>query len=358
MFRFLSRSKPDAVHAPSVQTLAPLTQVYASRGIILSDGKHQGQAAFFLQGATFPLKSLIKGHGGRWEGNAQRWRLASLEAVAAIAANLEEIDEGGNEPRDGSPMALSGLAEEAPNFERHGTKHYHGHRERLRQRFMEAGADALADYELLELLLFFSVWRRDTKPLAKAMLARFGGLGGVLAADPRRYEELVRGDLPSDSPAAAKRDEDLFFTQVLLRTIRSIHEKVLKEAVMERPVISSWTALIDYLNAILAHETSEQFRILFLDRKNILIRDEIQSRGTVDHTPLYPREVVKRALELAASAIIMVHNHPSGDTTPSEPDILMTQQVVEALKPVGIAVHDHVIIGKNGHTSFKSHRLI
>ena len=154
------------------------------------------------------------------------------------------------------------------------------------------------------------------------------------------------------------RDDDLLFTQVLLKAINSLFQRVLKEEIQDRPALGSWAALIDYLQLAMQHDAAEHFRILFLDRKNILIRDEVQSRGTVDHTPLYPREVVKRALELAASAIIMVHNHPSGDPTPSQADIDMTRQVGAALAQVDIALHDHVIVGKNRHTSFRTQRLM
>ena len=159
-----------------------------------------------------------------------------------------------------------------------------------------------------------------------------------------------------------RREIDLYWarrhTEILLKVIGEVLKRVLREEISDRPVIGSWTALIDYLQVALAHEPIEQFRVLFLDRKNILIRDEQQQRGTVDHTPLYPREIVKRALELGASAIIMVHNHPSGDPTPSRADIDMTKQVVQAMSAVGLTVHDHVIVGKNRHTSFKSQRLI
>lgn len=297
-----------------------------------------------VAGPTYDNRELIKEKGGRWSGSRRQW--------------LFRFD--GDAP-------ATGLAEAAPPaFEappRAGAKkHYLGHRERLRERFSGVGPQALADYELIELLLFFSIYRRDTKPLAKAMIERFGGLGALLAAEPGRYAEC----LPTLAPApegdgvepAAIRDDDLLFTRVLLKAIHELMQRVLKEEIKDRPVIGSWTALIDYLRVAMSHEPSEHFRILFLDRKNILLKDEVQSRGTVDHTPLYPREVVKRALELAASAIIMVHNHPSGDPTPSKADIEMTRQVVEALKSVGIDVHDHVIVGKTRHTSFKSSRLI
>lgn len=300
--------------------------------------------AWVVTGPTYDHRELIRSKGGRWSGTRRQW--------------LFRFDDA---------PAVPGLAEAAPAFEAkpapaRARPHYLGHRERLRERFAAAGPQALADYELLELLLFFSVFRRDTKPLAKRMIERFGGLGALLAAEPERYGECLTALAPPPSEAGEEpariRDDDLLFTRVLLKSIHELIQRVLKEEIRDRPVIGSWTALIDYLRVAMSHEPSEHFRILFLDRKNILIKDEVQSRGTVDHTPLYPREVVKRALELAASAIIMVHNHPSGDPTPSKADVEMTRQVVEALKSVGIEVHDHVIVGKTRHTSFKSSRLI
>jgi DNA repair protein RadC len=305
---------------------------------------------FWLSGATYPLRERIKQAGGRWHAARQAWSLPDLAAVARLVETLTVAS-----------AAPPGLAEAEPAaFQGWGAKHYHGHRERLRQRFLETAApDALADYELLELLLFFSVYRRDTKPIAKHLLAGFGSLGAVLAAEPARYAEHL-GALRAEAGEELRRarDDDLRFTQVLLKAIHVLLQRVLKEEIKDRPVIGSWTALIDYLTLAMQHEPAEHFRILFLDRKNILIKDEVQSRGTVDHTPLYPREVVKRALELAASAIIMVHNHPSGDPTPSQADIDMTRQVVNALAQVSITVHDHIIVGKNRHTSFRTQRLI
>lgn len=300
-----------------------------------------------VEGETFRHRDLIKRHGGRWSATRRRW-LFAFDAI------------GGGTGFTAASARPSGLAEEGTvAFQGWGSKHYHGHRERLRQRFLQAGSDGVADYELLELLLFFSIYRRDTKPIAKEMIKVFGGLGAVLAAEPTRFGECL-GPLPDDAPADLRqtRDDDLMFTTVLLKAVNSLFQRVLKEEIKDRPVIGSWTALLEYLQLIMQHESAEHFRILFLDRKNILIRDEVQSRGTVDHTPLYPREVVKRALELAASAIIMVHNHPSGDPTPSQADIDMTRQVMGALAQVNISVHDHIIVGKNRHTSFKSQRLI
>lgn len=221
--------------------------------------------------------------------------------------------------------------------------HYAGHRDRLRQRFFAAGSAALADYEILELLLFAAIPRRDVKPLAKQLLDQFGGLGGVLRADP---EQLARrGGL---GPAAV----------AALTVVGVAAERMLREAVMDRPVLNSWQRLLDYLNLAMKYEKAEQVRLLFLDRKNALIADEVQQRGTVDHAPLYPREVVKRALELGASALILVHNHPSGDPAPSRADIEMTREVAKAAASVGVTLHDHLIVGRQGHASFKTLGLL
>jgi DNA repair protein RadC len=326
--------------------LGPLQGRLAASGLVLTGGK-DGQLR--LSGNTFRLRDHMKAAGGRWDPACQTWSLPDPAAAARLAETLPGIA--------GSPP---GLAEGgAPAFQGWGSKHYHGHRERLRGRFLEGGPAAVADYQLLEMLLFFAVHRRDTKPIAKEMLKAFGSLGAVLAAEPARYAECM-GSVPADAAAEPRRtrDDDLLFTQVLLKAVNDLFQRVLKEEIKDRPVIGSWTALLDYLQVAMQHETAEHFRILFLDRKNILIRDEVQSRGTVDHTPLYPREVVKRALELAASAVIMVHNHPSGDPTPSQADIDMTRQVVGALAQVNIAVHDHIVVGKNRHASFKTQRLI
>lgn len=221
--------------------------------------------------------------------------------------------------------------------------HRLGHRERLRERFRVAGHDALADYELLELLLFRSIPRADTKPLAKTLLKRFHTLAGVLSAP----ENLLK-ELPGVGDSVA----------FDLKAVFAVSQRSLKTEITGREVLSSWTKVIDYCKAAMANENREQFRILFLDKKNALIADEVQQTGTVDHTPVYPREVVKRALELAATAVILVHNHPSGDPTPSRADIEMTRQVVETAKPLGIAVHDHIIIGRDGHASLKGLQLM
>ncbi len=221
--------------------------------------------------------------------------------------------------------------------------HYAGHRSRLRARFLEAGPDALADYELLELLLFLARPRADVKPLAKALLKRFGSFAEVISAEPERLAE-VRGV----GEAAI----------VALKTAQAAALKLMRQEIMERPILSSWDQVLAYCRASMGYGPTERFRILFLNRKNVLIADEEQQRGTVDHTPVYPREVVKRALELGASAIVMVHNHPSGDPTPSQADIEMTRQVRDAGKAVGVALHDHVVVGREGYASLKSMGLI
>ena len=233
--------------------------------------------------------------------------------------------------------ALPGLEDKADD-----KPHYLGHRERLRERFL-AEPDAQPDYEVLELLLASVIPRKDTKKLAKELIDEFGGFAEVLAAPPQALEAF--------SGVSAT-------TAAYLKVVEHAAQRMLKCKVINRPVISSWDALLDYCTAAMARRPKEQFRLLFLDRKNTLIADELQQEGTVDHTPLYPREVVKRALDLNASAIIMVHNHPSGDPTPSKADIEMTRAVRDALRPLGIAVHDHLIVGRRGHTSFKSVGLL
>ena len=217
--------------------------------------------------------------------------------------------------------------------------HHAGHRERLRERAAAGGLSALPDYEVLELLLFRSVPRGDVKPLAKQLLARFGSLGAVLAAEAEALKQ-VRG-----VGEAVALD---------LRLVQEAALRASREVVARRPVISSWSALLAYVKAALAHEPREQVRILFLDKKNQLIADEIMGQGTVDHAPLYPRELMRRALELSASALILVHNHPSGDPTPSSADVDVTRQIIEAGRSLRIAVHDHLIVGRDGVASFKA----
>jgi DNA repair protein RadC len=221
--------------------------------------------------------------------------------------------------------------------------HYHGHRERLRERFREGGSAAVTDYELLELVLFRALPRRDVKPLAKSLIARFGSFGEAIAAPwPRLAEVDGLGDAAITE----------------LKVVEAAAHRLARGEVQRRQVLSSWTAVLDYCRTAMAFAEREQFRILFLDKRNQLIADEVQQVGTVDHTPVYPREVVKRALELSASAVILVHNHPSGDPTPSRADVEMTQAIIDVAKPLGIAVHDHIIVGKQGHSSLKGLRLI
>ena len=220
--------------------------------------------------------------------------------------------------------------------------HYLGHRLRLRERFLNGGRDALPDYEMLELLLFMAIPRVDTKPLAKELIDKFGSFGDLIASPVQKLRE----EKVSENTIAA------------LKVVEAAALRLAKARVMGKPALSSWEALLDYCAMEMSRGQTEQFRILFLDRKNVLIADEAQSKGTVDHTPVYPREVMKRALELGASAIILVHNHPSGDPTPSRGDILMTREIVAAAKALKIEVHDHLVIGNGKHASFKALGLL
>jgi DNA repair protein RadC len=228
---------------------------------------------------------------------------------------------------------VMGPAVEAP--------HYTGHRERLRARFLAGGAAAIPDYELLELVLFAAIPRRDVKPLAKLLITRFGSFAEIIAAPRERLAEYL-----ADGAIAQ------------LKIVEAAALRLARTRVIGKPALSSWSVLLDYCQAAMARSAREEFRVLFLDRKNVLIADEVQSAGTVDHAPVYPREVVKRALELGASALILAHNHPSGDSTPSRADIEMTHEIVTAAKSLKIAVHDHLVIGRNGHASFKALGLL
>jgi DNA repair protein RadC len=225
-----------------------------------------------------------------------------------------------------------------PTISEDTAPHYQGHRERLRARFLASGAGAVPDYELLELALFAAIPQKDVKPLAKALIAHFGSFAVVIAASPERLMEI-----PGIKQSVA--------TQ--LKVIEAAALRLARAQVLGKPALSSWTALLDYCTAVMARNPTEEFRVLFLDRKNVLIADEVQGKGTVDHTPVYPREIVKRALGLSASAIILVHNHPSGDPTPSRADIEMTREIAAAAKALRIVVHDHLVIGRRGHASFK-----
>lgn len=217
--------------------------------------------------------------------------------------------------------------------------HYHGHRQRLKERFKSAGLDACADYELLELFLFYALPRGDVKPLAKALLHRFGSLEALMEADEKIMQE-IEGVGPSISH--------------LLKIHQALQQRQLRNAILKRPVLNSWQQVIDYCHAHMSYNMREQLRLLFLDKKNQLIAAEVQQIGTVDHTPAYPREIVKRALDLGASGIIMVHNHPTGDATPSRNDINLTREVYQVAQNLGLQLYDHLIIGKGCHTSLRS----
>ncbi|MEG9861250.1 MAG: DNA repair protein RadC [Parvularculales bacterium] len=228
------------------------------------------------------------------------------------------------------------------------TPHHHGHRDRLRKRFRETNGEGMPDYEIMELILFNVVQRRDVKELAKTLtIDKFKGFTGALAATESQIK-----DIPGLGAKSAQR----LITEFAL--IRMAATRLAREKVINRTVLSSWDALIEYCSITMAHNDIEQFRILFLDTKNTLIADEVHQQGTVNHTPAYPREIVKRALNLGASGMILVHNHPSGDPTPSRADIEMTRKIAESALPLGISLHDHLIIGKGKHTSFKERGLI
>ena len=238
------------------------------------------------------------------------------------------------------PMPAKTKTPESPPAE---TPHYHGHRERLRERFYRSGPDALSDYELLEMALFPALPRRDTKPLAKSLLKKFGSFAEVVHAPEARLREV-------DGIKDASINQ--------LKLIAAAAHRVAKGQVQQRTLLSSWNDVIDYCRTAMAFADKEQFRVLLLDKRNQLIADEVQQTGTVDHTPVYPREVIKRALELSATALLLVHNHPSGDPTPSQADVQMTKAIIDIATPLGIAVHDHIIVGRGGHASLKGMKLI
>lgn len=280
-----------------------------------------------VSGNTLAHRALLRDAGGTWNRLDQCWEFAGEDPTPRLQAAL-----------DASP-APAGHNSGTPAEPR---PHYHGHRARLRERALKTGLDSLPDYELLELILFYAIERIDTKPLAKRLLERFGTLGDVFAAEPEQLREFEIDQR----------------TLVLFRAMRESGRRLAERKVKNMPVLTNWQQLIDYCHAALAHEKTEQFRILFLDRKNVLIGDEVQQRGTIDHTPVYPREVVKRALALNAAALILVHNHPSGDPKPSREDIEMTKEIRRAAEALGIAIHDHLVIGRKGHASFRSLGLL
>ncbi len=231
------------------------------------------------------------------------------------------------------------LAAPLPRGEGRQPSYIRDHRKRLRQRFMEGGAAAMPDYELLELVLFRAIPRRDVKPLAHSLLDAFGDFNRVLAAPAARLAAV-----PGVGETVIQE----------LKIVEAAAQRMARARVLNRPAISGWAALVDYCHTTMAHRDTEQFRVLYLDRKNVLIADEEQARGTVDHVPVYPREVVKRALELNASALILVHNHPSGDPTPSQADIAMTARIQSAAEALSLTLHDHLIVGRDSELSFRS----
>jgi DNA repair protein RadC len=287
-----------------------------------------GDSSWKVSGNTLPNRDLLRDAGGTWNKLDQCWEFAGEDPTVRLAAALAAAP-----PAAGHNSGATGAPPKP---------HYHGHRQRVRERVLAAGVEALADYELLELLLFYSIQRIDTKPLAKRLLERFGTLGDVFAAEPQQLREF---DIDQS-------------TLVQFRALRETARRLAERKVKHMPVLTNWQQLIDYCHTALAHEKTEQFRILFLDRKNVLIGDEVQQRGTIDHTPVYPREVVKRALQLNASALILVHNHPSGDPKPSRDDIEMTREIKAAAEALGISIHDHLVIGRKGHASFRSLGLL
>ena len=287
---------------------------------------------------NFPVRA--RSLGGIWDAARRLWvfEAGDHERVRSLCREIYGTDalENGKDGTASFPsVAGHGRNEFADGVS--AVPHYYGHRRRLRERMIAAGAESLPDYELLEMLLFAANPQGDVKPTAKSLLGHFGGFGEVMSADP---DALSDAGLGLAGIAAIK-------------SVREAALRLMRLELQERPIVGSWDKLIDYCTAQVVHNTVEEFHILFLDRKNVLIKHERQQRGTVDHTPVYPREVVKRALDLGASALILVHNHPSGDPTPSKADIAVTQDIKKAAAPLGVVLHDHIIIGRNGHTSLR-----
>ncbi len=287
---------------------------------------------------NFPARA--RGLGGTWDAARRVWLFDAREEdrVKSLCREIYGTDgkDYGTLP-DVTGRGRNQFAEAAP-----AVPHYYGHRNRLRQRLVDAGAEALPDYELLEVLLFAANARGDVKPLAKALIEHFGGFAETMSAD---FDALAAAGLNLAGIAA-------------LKSVREAALRLMRAELQQQPVVNTWDKLIDYCTAQVAHNKVEEFHILFLDRKNVLLKHERQQKGTVDHTPVYTREVVKRALELGASALILVHNHPSGDPTPSKADIAVTQDIKKAAAPLGVVLHDHVIIGRNRHVSLRDLGLI
>lgn len=298
-------------------------QLLVEANLILDEiAVEDGPSFYQISGDTHPYRTVLRDAGGRWNAKDKVWTFSDASPAIPIAKQLRS-----------DPELIKKTKQEKAQ-----KPHYHGHRGRLRTRFTEAGADSFPDYELLELILFQCIARIDVKPVAKQLLAVFGSLGAVVAADPKRLSEF------------AKLNEAGI---VHLKALYELTQRVAHEEIAGQPLLGSWEKLITYLKTALAHETNEQFHVLFLNAKNVLIADEVLQTGTVNHTPVYPREVIKRALELGATALILVHNHPSGDPTPSRADIEMTREVAAAGEKLDIVLHDHIIMSKGGHTSFR-----
>jgi len=291
---------------------------------------------------NFPARA--RGIGGEWDVLRRVWVFdaADRERIRSLCRDIygaDGLEDGSN---GSAPFAIGHNSNSTQFADGVALPHYYGHRQRLRERMMAAGAEHLPDYELLEVILFISSRRGDLKPVAKALLAHFGGFAEVMSADP---DSLAAAGLNLAGIAAIK-------------SAREAALRLMRAELQERPVVNSWDKLIDYCSAQIALSKVEEFHILFLDRKNVLLKHERQQRGTVDHTPVYPREVVKRALELGAAALILVHNHPSGDPTPSKADIAVTKDIAKAAAPLGVTLHDHLIIGRGRHTSLRDLGLI
>lgn len=302
--------------------------VLSRAGLEVEQQRPNGQALYVIRGNTYPLNDCLEGAGAVWDSAEQAWIVREDQGIEALAGQLETH----NPDLRRTALRESGARFCPPT-----------QRESLVVRLLEAGPSTVTDRELLQLILSFGELLDDPESVSGEMLERLGSLSAVLAADVRTLDSFAR---LGDTAVA------------LLRAVHVAVERVLHEPITESPVIGSWSALLDYLRVAFRHKKVEQLLVLYLDRKNRLIRDELHQHGTVDHMPLYPREVVKRALELAASAIILIHNHPSGDPTPSRTDVDMTRQVVRALNSVDIALHDHVIVGRTQCVSFRSQRLI
>ena len=333
-------------------SIAPLVAI---DGVTISrDNFFVAEGIYLIRGATLELEEALIACGCSWSAIDRAWR-ADVSAAGRFIDRLRGArtdSQGSKLPGTFAPVHDQGLV---TGWGHEGLPA--ATRERRLNRLARLPPEHWDDEEVLEILVGFAF--PDHGPdLAAWLLERFGGIGAVLAAETSRYAEHPTLAPIGYAGAPGGANEPCVQLALLLKAVSQALQRSLREQIRDRPVIGSWTALLDYLQAAMQHEAAEHFRLLFLDRKNILIRDEVQSRGTVDHTPLYPREVLKRALELSASALIMVHNHPSGDPTPSQADIDMTKQVVAALAQVNITVHDHIIVGKNRHTSFKTQKLI